>query len=488
QFRGLPEEQRKAFLFENVIGAKGEKYDMPVLVAAYAGSAEIYALGMMCKPEEIADKWKQAYLHPIEPKIVDSGPVQEVVHMGDNLLEKGGLADIPVPVSTPGFDNGPYMSAPNWVSKEPDTGASNIGVYRAMVKSATRLSTECYHPQHMRMHWAKRKERGEHFLQAAVVIGPTPNVALVGVSKVPYGTDEFSVAGGISGEPVELVKCKTIDVEVPANAEIVIEGEIPTDSLEREGPFGEHTGYVTGWGPNVFLNVTCITHRKNPIYTGYISQFPPSESSKIRKLAKEGTYLKYLKHDCNIPGILDFCVHENSGSAQFCVVKLAKTHAAQPWQALNCIAGYEPVTGKMVIAVDGDIDARDPDSVIWALCYRMQPDRDIRVVPGRLHISDPSVEPMDPAGRLERVPGQTLLIDATMKWPYPPTCLPKKEFMDRAKQIWEEEGLPQLTPKIPWHGYTLGFWPDEWAEEAELAIKGEHFKTGEKLAQQRIKI
>jgi 4-hydroxy-3-polyprenylbenzoate decarboxylase len=130
QFLGLPEKERKVFLFENCIDVKGKKYNSPVLAAAHAVSTEVYALAMNCKPEEIAAKWEQAQLQPIKTRIVDSGPVQDEIHMGDRLLKHGGLEEFPIPISTPGFDNAPYFSAGNWVSKDPDTGIYNVGNYR----------------------------------------------------------------------------------------------------------------------------------------------------------------------------------------------------------------------------------------------------------------------------------------------------------------------------------------------------------------------
>lgn len=487
QYRGIKEEGRKAFLFEQPYDVKGKRYNIPVLTACYAGTKQIYSLGMRCEPARIMEKWSHAQANPIDPKLVTSAPVQEEVHMGETLLEHGGLGEFPVPISTPGFDNGPYLTAPCWVSKDPETGVPNIGTYRAMVKSSTRLGIYCQQPSHMRQHWQKCKDRGLKMLQAAVVLGPTPNIAYCSVVKIPFGTSEYAVAGGLAGEPVPVVKCKTVDVEVPATAEIVIEGEIPTDYLEREGPFGEHTGYISGEFLNIFMNVTCITHRKNPIYAAFISQFPPSESSVLRGVGADAVTLKFLRHDCNIPTVLDVHWHQEVGSNQWCTIKMKKTNDAQPWQALLATAAYEPRVGKNIIVVDDDIDIYDPESVIWAVCYRVQPDRDIRVVPGKLHLTDPSVAP-SVEGRSERVPGSSLLINATMKWPYPPTALPAKEFMERAKQIWEEEGLPPLTPKVPWHGYELGRWTDRNRREAEMALGGEHYQIGEEMAQERKKI
>jgi 4-hydroxy-3-polyprenylbenzoate decarboxylase len=160
--------------------------------------------------------------------------------MGDRITEHGGLEEFPIPISTPGFDNAPYFSAGNWVSKDPETGIYNVGNYRGMVKSQTRVGCDNFLPQHLRTHREKYKAMGKSVMPAAAVIGPTPNIGLVAVTKLPYETDEYAVAGGIAGAPVELVRCKTVDLLVPAHAEIVIEGEIPTDTLEKEGPFGEY--------------------------------------------------------------------------------------------------------------------------------------------------------------------------------------------------------------------------------------------------------
>ncbi len=492
QFRGLPEEERKAFLFENVVDVKGKKYDIPVLVAAHAASTEVYAIGMMCQPDEIMEKWNKAQASPIEPKLVESGPVHEEVHVGAKLLERGGMDEFPVPISTPGFDNAPYLTAVNWVTKDPETGIRNVGCYRGMIKSPTRIGCAGTTPnKHFIVHWQKCKARGIP-LQAAAIIGPPPSVCYCSVAPLPYGTDEYAIAGGLAGEPLELVKCKTVDLEVPATSEIVIEGEMPTDSMEREAPFGEFTGYMGLPMVSPYFNVKCITHRKKPIFDAFFSQFPPSESSKIRGVANESIYYSFLKHRCNIPGVVGVAFHENSGASNYVVVALKKTHRAEPWQVLYAVAGLNPDIGKVVIVVDDDIDPRDPDSVNWALCYSMQPHLDTKVITGRLGALDFSTAPIDAPKEERRYPSPSgssaLLIDATRKWDYLPLSLPKKEFMERARQIWEEEGLPKLTPRVPWYGQSLGYWTKEEEEEAELAVRGEHYKTGEKLGNQRVKL
>jgi UbiD family decarboxylase len=487
QFRGLPEEERKAFLFENVVDVKGKKYDGPVLVGSHAASSEVFAIGMNCRVNEIVEKWARAELHPISPKLIGDGPIFEEIHRGPGLLEHGGLEEFPTPISTPGFDNAPYICSACWVSKDPETGIRNVGTYRAMIKGKAR--TGCLAPpgQDLRTHWEKCRKQGKN-LQAAIVLGAVPAIGFTSTTKLPYGVDEYAVSGGIAGEPIELVRCKTVDLEVPATSEIVIEGEIPIDVIERDGPFGEFSGYMGTPAKALVFNVTCIMHRRQPIYNAFMSQFRPSEGSKIQVFGVEGTLLKFLRHDCNLP-VLDVASHENCGSRQYIVIKMKKTHPSQVWQALHGVVARFAQEGKIIIAVDEDINPRDPESINWAMCWRIQPDRDIRVVHGRIAPLDYSVQGPGESGH--HYPGVTgasaLLIDATMKWSYPPHSLPKKEFMEKARKIWEELGLPALNPKEPWYGSNLGYWTDELEDEANLALKGEHYQTADKLAKQKMK-
>ncbi len=490
QFRGLKEEQRRAFIFENVVDIKGKKYSIPVLVACHAPSREVYAMGLQCEVGEIYERWVQGERHPIASRLVNEGPVHEEVHIGKGLLEHGGLSEFPVPISTPGFDNAPYLTAANWVTKDPETGARNVGNYRAMVKSPTRLGIMVMAPQHMRTHWEKYRKLGKP-MEAAVVLGPPPNIGYVATGKVPYGADEIDVAGGMVGEAVEMVKCKTVDLEVPATTEIVLEGIVPTDSLEREAPFGEFSGYMGMHETAPYFEITAITHRRNPMFTAFLSQFPPSESSNLRGIAFEGVFYKFLKYDCNITGILEVVFHPAAGAQPLVIIKMKKTYNTEAWQALNAAVALVPQFGKIIITVDEDIDARDLESVMWAVSFRMQPHRDTRITMGKVSGLDPSSAPMTVTDRRYLYPtgDSAILIDATMKWDYPPVSLPRKDFMERAKEIWELEELPTLTPKVPWHGYPLGFWTDQNREEAEIALQGDHYLTGEKLAkEERVKL
>lgn len=491
QFRGLPESERKAFLFENVVDSTGRHFDIPVVVGCMAGSREIYALGMQVDdPSQINDRWLEAQKHLIAPEIVFDAPVQERVYMGAELEEIGGLGILPVPISTPGFDNAPYTSASHWLSKDPETGRYNLGNYRGQIKAPLRIGCFASAQQDMWMHWKKYRERGEP-MPAAMIQGVPPNLSYCATAKFARDVDEYHVAGGIAGEPVELVQCKTIDLEVPAQAEIVVEGIIPTDTLEFEGPFGEFPGYMAKTEITLFMQVTAITLRRSPVFQAFISQFPPSESSMIRGVGREGLLLKHLRVDQNMDNVRAVAMHESTGSWGLTVIQVA---SPKPGQVNQIFDGMPPkLLSKMMVVVDDDVDPRDADSVNWALAFRFQPLRDSRMVPMDEMSLDPSIaNPLEESARNPLGLGQTrassVLMDATRKWPYPPTSLPKKEYMERALEIWREENLPQLQLREPWYGVNLGFWPEEREEEAVLAVTGRYYETGEKFARRRQRV
>ncbi|MGI0090783.1 MAG: UbiD family decarboxylase [Nitrososphaerales archaeon] len=493
QFRGLPENQRRGFLFQNVVDSKGRHYDMDVAAGIYGSSVQIYGLALKCEPtrEEIACKWQEAQLHPISPKNVNSGPAHEIVCQGESLLEDGkGMESIPVPVEVPGY-SGNMRTTTHLISKDPETGIRNMGNYSGHVFGKTKLQWEIARSNHGWLHWNAWKKLGKP-MPIAIVVGGPPVLFYVASAKIPYGVDELDIAGGLVGEPIEIVGCRTIDLEVPAQSEIVIEGLVSTEYLEAGNAFGEYTGYMaTEVQYRPVIDITCITFRKKPTFVHVLSQFPPSESSKVRAISFDSIFYKFLKYDCKIPGIIEVSWHEPSGADQFCVIKIKKANNAHPWQVLYCAAGFNVMAGKYFMVVDEDIDVRDLDSVLWALCWRVQPARDIKTISGKLPNLDPSAYKPDAAHEEKLFPGGTgassLLIDATTKWPYPPLALPKKEFMERALRIWKESGLPELSLKQPWYGYSLGFWPKQNEEDAELILKGEHYKVNERLAKDKKK-
>lgn len=487
QFRGLPEEERKAFLFENVTDAKGRSYRGSVLVGGLAASASIYCLGLKCRPEEVADRWIHAMDHPIEPEIVRSGPVTEEIHRGPGLLEHGGLYEFPIPISTPGFDNGPYITAGHWITKDPETGRRNVGNYRGLIKGAALSGLMTGTPQDLSLHWEKSRKRGAP-LEVAVAIGTVPVVSYTATQKVPPTMDELALAGGLAGEPIPLVKCQTVDLEVPATAEIVLEGIVPTRYLEEEGPFGESMGYVDPRTLSPVFEVTCITHRRDPIWVSIISQVTPSESSKIKAMGM-ATLIQRFLHKRGFTSVLEVSLMEPLVNLRpYVVVRMRKRDDQEPWAVMDAVLQYGDRVGKLVIAVDEDINPHDPVAVTWAITHRSQPHRDTKVVGNRPFGATPiGMLVSHPSSRYDNMES-SLLIDATRKADFPPISLPKREYMERARRIWEELGLPRLEPQEPWHGYFLGLWPEELEREAAMAAAGNYDKIGEKLRSTRVEV
>jgi 4-hydroxy-3-polyprenylbenzoate decarboxylase len=487
QFRGLPESQRKAFLFENVVDSRGKSYDIPVLVGALAGSAEIYALGMGCALDEIPGVWRKALASPLTPTEVKEASCQEVVITGDELTRAGGgLGRLPIPISTPGFDNAPYTTASHWVSKHPETGMHNLGNYRGMVKAENRIGAlPGMLGVGMREHIDLWRAKGVERMPAAIVIGAPPHVTYTAVTRIPNDMCEYDVAGAMSGRPLEVVRCVTQDLMVPAEAEIVIEGTMPTGILEMEGAFGEFPGYMAQRDYSFFMDITAITMRRKPTYLAILSQLPPSESSKMRHIGRAAASHKLLR-DAGFDNVSQVEYLECAGANAIVVVKIKKRSPDDAMDALRLLA--KKFIGKIAIAVDDDINVRDAENILWALAYRSQPYRDAEIVDAPLFALDPSVAaPGESRGLTSGKPARSsaLLIDATMPWPYPPLSLPKREYMERALEMWRDLQLPSLTLKDPWWGYSLGYWTEEEEKEAKLAVQGRHYETGEKQAQTR---
>jgi UbiD family decarboxylase len=484
QFRGgIPEPERKAFLFENVVDGSGRRYEMPVAVGVLAASRRIYSIGMGCPAEEIGARWREARHHPITPRLVDDAPTHEVVRTGADLDARyGGVDGLPIPISTPGFDIAPYITCGNWVTRDPETGVQNIGNYRAHVKSPRRvgMNASIELTPGIYQHWQKAKARGEP-LPAALVVGGPPVIAFAAVQKLPYDLDELAVAGGLVGAPINMVRCRTVDLLVPAESEIVIEGLIDTRWLEPEAPFGESHGHVNLQEYNPFMEITAICHRRDAILTSMISQVTPSESSLIKLVGYEPLLLDHLRDHLGLRSVVRVGMHEPlTNIRKLVVVQMRPSDEATIWMALTGAASFQRSVGKIVVAVDEDIDPQNPDAVLWAMSYRMSPHRDMQILQGR----DPGHGPKprgDDHGELD----SAMLINAMLKQPYPPVSLPKREYMERARGIWEELGLPPLKPEAPWHGYSLGDWHPVFEEQAQRAVAGDYWRTGEELAQRR---
>jgi len=472
---GIPEDERRAFLFTSVVDSHGRHYDIPVVVGALAASPKIYAVGMGCAVEEIGAAWMRALANPIPPILVNSPLCQEVVIKGDELRRPdGGLASLPVPISTPGFDSAPYLTATLCITRDPETGVRNMGTYRAALKKTDRLGVRMssriggaggY------LHWLKYRDRREP-MPCAIVMGCAPIVIYTGPQKLPINLDEITVAGGVAGKPIRMAKCVTIDLEVPADAEIVIEGLIDSDLLEPEGPFGESNGYVALEDYNMIMQVTAITHRRKPVFPSIISQVTPSESSVIKKVAYEPMFLAHLQDQLSIKGIRRVVMHEPLSNVRPVIfLQFANgTPRTEVWRGMQGAAAKQADCGKIIIAVSEDIDPANTDAVLWSLAYRSNPVEDVHIEPYRSRGHSPKSGP--------QTMDSTMLVDATLKHPMAPLALPAREFMERAQTIWKELGLPALMIRPPWHGYSLGDWNATWDLLARNAVAGEWEKNG----------
>ena len=479
---GLPESARRAFMFTNVYGSDGRKFDSPVVVGALAASPEIYATGMGVAVEDIGEVWTRGIDNPIEPIHVDDAPCQEVVITGEDLRKPGGgLAALPIPVSTPGFDSAPYFTATLCVTKDPETGVRNMGTYRAGLKATDRLCVRMA----TRLtgaggyqHWLKYKELGQP-MPIAIVLGAAPIVQYTGPQKLRIDEDEMAVAGGLAGAALRTTRAHSIDLEIPADAEIVVEGLIDTELVEPEGPFGESHGYIALEEFNMSMQVTAITHRRNPILTSIVSQVTPSESSVMKKVAYEPLYLQHLKKVLNVKGLTGVVMHEPlSNLRPIIFLQFApKAIQSEVWRGLQGAATLQAQCGKIVIAVTNDVDPRNADAVFWSMAYRSNPIEDLLVVPYRSRSHGPKSE--------SGAANSTLLIDATAKGVMPPLALPARQYMEEARVIWEKVGLPPLVPQAPWHGVHLGDWDDRWERFAQAAARGEWERNGENSFQRR---
>ena len=313
-------------------------------------------------------------------------------------------------------------------------------------------------------------------MPVAIVVGCPPVVAFQGPQKLPLGLDEMTVAGGLAGGPINVVRGRTVDLMVPAEAELVIEGYADPTYLEPEGPFGKSHGYVALEDYNLVIDVTAITRRRDAIITSIISQVTPCESSVIKKLAYEPLFLAHVRDHLGIKGIRRVTLHEPlTNLRKVVILQFARgVPRTEIWRALYGVLTLQAFVGKFVIAVDEDIDPHNADAVFWAMSYRCNPIEDTKVVPYR-------EEGHGPRTREKQGANSALLIDATMKGAMPPLALPKREFMENAKALWERLGLPPLRPEAPWFGYSLGDWTEEWDRNAESATRGDWMERSELL-------
>ncbi|MBI4493502.1 MAG: UbiD family decarboxylase [Chloroflexi bacterium] len=388
--------QGPALWFDHVVGSS-----MPVVGALYA--ARRRALwGLETTPSELFDRFVSGLKHPLPPRLVSDGPCKEVILAGDDA-DFGQL-----PVCTHNRkDAGAFITMGLQIARHPAYG-SNVSIHRMQIFDARTAGMLCVQPQHLGVYYAEAEARGEP-LEVAVALGCDPYTTFCSQVQGSIYLDEFAVAGGWMGEPVELVRCETIDVAVPATSEIVLEGELLPGERRWEGPFGEYPGYYSPAGPRPVFKLKAITHRRNPIYLAGMAGMPPTDNHGMKDIPFEAMLYDRLRQIC--PTIRDVC-STIGGVCKHVVISMRPTYLSQARDVLLAALTTERIRPKLVIVVDEDVDARDPVQVEWALATRFQADRDTVVFPRAV------AQWLDPSTPLPDI-GTVMGIDATRPYGQP---------------------------------------------------------------------
>jgi 4-hydroxy-3-polyprenylbenzoate decarboxylase len=392
----------------------------------------------MQSPQGLLNKMKMlpklAELGSFFPKTVRSSECQEVVRTDDF-----SLGYFPILQCWP-QDGGRYITWPMVITKNPETGKRNVGCYRMQV----------YDERTTGMHWQTQKHGAEHFrsaraknrggkLEVAVAIGADPATCMAGILPVPPDMDEFLFSGFLRRDAVELVQCKTVDLEVPSNAEIVLEGYVELGEMRTEGPFGDHTGFYSLEGEFPVFHVKCITHRKDPLYLTTIVGPPPQEDYFIGH-AIERVFLPVMK--MQYPEIVDVAMPAEGIFQNLMIVAIRKSYPGHARKIMNAIWSLgQAMFTKVVLVVDHDVDVQNPSEVVWKALCAIDPERDIQFVLG-------PVDTLDHAARRQDF-GSKMGIDATRKWKeegfngrWPDEIKMDEATKTRVDRLWSQLNLP----------------------------------------------
>jgi 4-hydroxy-3-polyprenylbenzoate decarboxylase len=390
----------------------------------------------MRMPEGLLGKLKMlpklAEMGAFFPKIVSKGACQEVVkHEGFSLY------DYPVLTCWP-EDGGPYITLPMVFTRNPETGKRNCGMYRMQV----------YDERTTGMHWQTHKQGAEHQrrrmaagqtrMDVSVAIGSDPATMYSAILPLPPDLDEMMIAGFLRGSPVEMVKCVTNDLEVPANAEIVLEGYVELGEMRTEGPFGDHTGYYSLADQYPVFHVTCVTQRKEPIYATTIVGPPPMEDFYMGK-AIERIFLPLMR--MQLPEVRDMCMPAEGIFHNIMLVSIRKSYPGHARKVMSAIWGLgQAMFTKCIVVVDEDVDVQNISEVAWRALNNIDPERDIQFTMG-------PIDSLDHASRLVNY-GSKMGVDATRKWPgegftreWPDVLKMTPEVKRKVDDLWKKAGL-----------------------------------------------
>jgi 4-hydroxy-3-polyprenylbenzoate decarboxylase len=435
-----------ALLFENVVGKQ-----MPVLINAFGShkrmalalgvpdiediARDIARLIQTKPPKSFKDKFhllgELIKLAGIPPKLVKEGPCQEVIK------QEPDLNMLPVLTCWPG-DAGPFITLPMVFSKDPVKGTRNVGLYRMQI----------FDQRTTGMHWHLHKVGARHYqqqkektgrLDLAVCLGGDPAMIYAATAPLPDQIDEILFAGFLRKKGIELIKCATVDVEVPANSDIVVEGYVdPTEPLRREGPFGDHTGFYSLADDYPAFHVTCITHRKNPIYPTTIVGRPPMEDAYLGK-ATERIFLPLLR--VTLPEIVDMNLPVHGVFHNLAIISIKKEYPAHARKVMHALWGLgQMMFTKILIVVDHDVNVHDLSEVTWIAGNHIDPKRDTIFVEGPVDVLDHAAPVLGY--------GSKFGIDATRKWhsegferEWPEPIVMDEKTKQYISSIWEKLGL-----------------------------------------------
>ncbi len=428
-----------AVLFERV----GD-HRTPLLVGALATRRRYsLAMGVEPTPQEIAAMWRQAYADPVKPREVKDAPCKEVIRRDVDLH-----ADpFPVPRWHP-LDRGAELGTLHGViTKDPDSGWINFGTYRNEILDRDKLGCLVIPYRHIGLHWAKWRTLGVP-MPVAIAIGLDPYLTLTAASAVPAGTDEYEIAGGLKGAPIDVVRAELSDLPVPAQAEIILEGEMPVDEFAKdEAPFGEFTGYMgTARTDSHFIRIRSISHRRDPIFQGTYEGRPPSESTTVRHLGRSAALFEHLRR-AGLPGIVNVCVTPAGCAGFHAVVAIRKAYPGHVRDVMGHVWGHPTMFCKHCFVVDEDVDPWNPHQVEWAIATRVQAGRDVEIVNnGKSIVLDPSQVPS------RRGWSDLMGIDATKpldeyareREEFPASTDPLPEWTERVRARWKAYGFRAL--------------------------------------------
>ncbi|MEM2738327.1 MAG: UbiD family decarboxylase [Candidatus Bathyarchaeia archaeon] len=405
---------KKAVLFNNLKGYPGWK-----AVSYIHGSRKRIAMGLGISEKNYIRELTVRLQKKITPKLLSDGPVKEVVWTG----EQADLRKIPVHVHST-CDPSPYLGH-ICIAKDPETGIRNVSIHRCQVKGRNKTGILMHPGRHLDMIYKKYERMGKA-MPIAIVIGHHPAYYLAACWTTAFGVDEFEIAGALMNEPAELVKCETIDLEVPAYSEIVIEGEVPPHIREEEGPFGEHHGLCHGGkGLNPIINIKAITMRHDAIYYALQGGRPIAESQILDAIPQEVTLYERLKDVLGYVDLRDIVIPPYAGGSHIVIIQMVPEVEGQVRTVLMAALSSPYRHMKIAIAVDEDIDPNDPRDLWWSISTRVNPQRDIFIIPDVLgHSLDVSLEKIDHGLFL----GSKMGIDATKG---PKRCPEQRALFDR---------------------------------------------------------